>query len=92
MESVGKRAWKKLEEDLATSKRMNKGVKTLPSGIRVASTSTSKKKRKSQAQVVAAIHLTLQNISFEGLNVIECKKWWQDTPETHTVKNSIRKA
>lgn len=49
MESTGKRAWKKLEEDSESSERMNKGMRTLPSDIKVAGTS-NKKKGKSQVQ------------------------------------------
>lgn len=72
---------------------MNKNVKTLPSGVRFArGTNSSKKKGKQQAQIVATIHLTPQNIPFRGLNGLECRKWWQDTPNDHAVKNNIRKA
>ena len=73
--------------------RMNKNVQTLPSGVHVAEgMSLGKKKVKSQAQTTAIVHLTPQNIPFEGLNGLECRKLWQDAPDDHLVKASIRKA
>ena len=93
MESAGKRAWKKkLDEE------MNKNAKTLPSGIRVVggmyvgtSSAGASKKKKKQTKQPAELP-TVQSITFEGLNGAECRKWWQETPDNHLVKASIRKA
>ena len=78
MEFVGKRAWKKkVEEEPATS-ATNKGMRMLPTDIRGAGTSNSSSKKKGKAQThthAAALMITLQNISFERLNGINCRKW-----------------
>jgi hypothetical protein len=93
MDSAGKRTWKKkLEEDSESNDKMTKGMRTLPSGIKVAGMS-SKKKGKAQVQAQApAAPVTPQNISFEGLNGAECRKWWQENPDTHQAKASMRRA
>lgn len=49
-------------------------------------------KGKQIAQSAATDNLTAQNVSFEGLNGAECRKWSQETPDNHLVKTSIRKA
>ena len=38
------------------------------------------------------VHLTPQNIAFEGLNGMECRKWWNESLDDHLVKASIRRA
>ena len=85
----------KLEEDTTTIAAMNRNVKTLPSRVRVVggtSMGPSKKKGNKPAQSAAMDNPTVQNVSFEGLNGAECNKWWQETPDNHLVKASIRKA
>ena len=72
---------------------MNKNTKTLSSGVRVAggtNAGSSKKKMKQAKQLTD--FPTMQTITFEGLNGAECRKWWQETPDNHHVKASIRKA
>ena len=88
MEFVGKRAWmKKLEED-SSSNTISKNVQVVPSGMWVAGDIGKKKAR---AQLVATTHLTPQNVTFEGLNGLECRKWWQETSNDHFVKESIQR-
>ena len=93
MQSAGKRAWKKRLDAWEKKLAMNKNTKTLPSGVRVAgetSASSSKKKVKQAKQLTDLP--TLQTITFKGLNGAKCRKWWQETPDKHHVKASIRKA
>ena len=41
---------------------------------------------------LATTEITPQTIQFEGLSGMDCRKWWQETPDTHPVKASIRRA
>ena len=57
---------------------MNKNGKALPSGVRVAggtNTGASKKKGKQTTQLATTDNLTAQNVLFDGLNGVECRKW-----------------
>ena len=93
MQLARKRAWKKRLDAWEKKLVMNKNMKTLPFGIHVAggtSTGSSKKKVKQTEQLTDLP--MVQTITFEGLNGAECRKWWQETPDNHQVKASIRKA
>ena len=93
MQSAGKRAWGKRLDAWERKLAMNKNTKTLSSGVRVAggtNAGSSKKKMKQAKQLTD--FPTMQTITFEGLNGAECRKWWQETPDNHHVKASIRKA
>lgn len=46
-----------------------------------------KRKTKGAAQKE---EVTLQNITFKGLNCMECRTWWQETSENHTIKENLR--
>ena len=80
---------KNIEEESTTSK----GMKMLSAGNRSGGTSSSnKKKGKAQAHAPTTTEITPQNIAFEELSEMECKKWWQENPNSHAVKASIRRA
>ena len=34
-------------------------------------------------------HVTYQTVTFEGLNGLECWKWWQETPEKELGENIL---
>ena len=78
MASTGKRTWRKrIEEESATS-ATSKGMKMLPASNQVGGTSSNSGKRKGKAQTHAlanAATITTQNIAFEGLIGMECRKW-----------------
>ena len=69
MESIGKRKWKReLEESIA-----RKSMKMSTAGNQSeGTTSSSKPKRKAQAPATAEI--TPQNIAFNGLSGMDCRK------------------
>ena len=74
MESAGKRKWKKEIEESSTGK----GMKMAPAANRSGGTSSSNKqkgKAQVQAHAPATTKITLQNIAFEGLSSMECRKW-----------------
>ena len=79
MEAAGKRTWKKRVEEESTASVMSKGMRMLPTSNRGVGTSNSSSKNKGKAQAHApatAPMITQQNISFEGLNGMDCRKWW----------------
>jgi hypothetical protein len=94
MDSAGKRTWKrKLEEDKESTEQIMKGTRTLQSGVKVAGMGSKKQKGKSQVQGSApTVPVTAQNVAFEGLNGTECRKWWQENPDNHPAKASMRRA
>ena len=73
MQSAGKRAWEKRLDAWEKKLAMNKNMKTLPSGIRVAggTSAGSSKKKVKQTKQPANIP-TVQTITFEGLNGAKC--------------------
>ena len=87
MESTGKRKWKRaLEESTA-----GKGMKMSTTRNQSEGTNRSNK-QKHKAQAPATAEITPQNIAFEGLSGMDYRKWWQETPNDHVVKASIRRA
>ena len=86
MESAGKRKWKKQLEEFEAQKGMNMSSV----GNQNEGTSSSKQKHKTTAP--AAIEIMPQTLQFEGLSGIDCRKWWQETPNDHAVKASIKRA
>ena len=86
MESAGKRKWKKQLEESEAQKSMNMSC----AGNQNEGTSSSKQKRKPTTPTAAKI--TPQTIQFEELSGMDCKKWWQETPDDHPIKASIRRA
>ncbi len=86
MESAGKWQWQKqLAQAKLEEARSMASIGNLNEG-----SSSSKEKRKAVAP--AAAEVTPQTIQFEGLNGTDCQKWWQETPDDHPVKASIRRA
>lgn len=93
MHAVGKRKWKvQLEENLNKEKK----VKVLPSGVQVTGkmevTSKGKNKTMGRGKAVQKEQVMHGIVAFEGLNGLECRKWWQETPVTDEVKKLLRNA
>ena len=71
MESASKRKWKKDIEESTPGK----GRKISPTGNRSGGTSSSsKQKGKSQGHALVTTEITPQNIAFEGLSSMKCRK------------------
>ena len=86
MQSAGKRAWRKQLEPDST---MNQDVQAGPSQARP----RGKDKGKHRARVQNPdVQTTPRTVVFEGLNGWDYRKWWDEHPDTHLVKASIRKA
>ena len=83
MESAGKRRqWRN-----QLQANMKKNSRVLASRICVAGPSgPSTRKQKMREELT---HLTIQ---FEGLNGIECRRWWQETLEADPIKQTLIRA
>ena len=87
MQSAKKRAWRKqLDQDSA----MSQDVQVGPSEARPHEKDNGKQRAKVQNQ--PNVQTTPQNVAFEGLNGLDCRKWWNENPDTHLVEASIQKA
>lgn len=85
MQSTEKHSWRaKLQVDDSSSNNMNMNhnAHVLPSGVKIVGNMDigwSKKKVKTQPKVQAQATkeiIIVETITFEGLNGVECKKWW----------------
>ena len=52
----------------------------------------SSSKEKCMATTPKKAEATPQTIQFEGLSGMDCQKWWQETPDDHPIKASIKRA
>ena len=85
MESVDKRQWKKqLEQSKVMEGRNMAGASNRNEGSR-----TNKEKRTATAP---AAEVTPQTIQSERLSGMDCRKWWQEIPDDHPIKASIKRA
>ena len=87
MQSASKRAWRKQLEQKST---MNQNVQAGPSQAQPRGKDKGKHREKLQNQ--QDVQITPQTVVFEGPNGGDCRKWWEEHPDTHLVKASIRKA
>lgn len=71
----------------------SKGTRILQSGVRIAGSMDSTKKIRSRLQPqTQKDEITWKNITFEGLSGLECRTWWEETPDTHFLKGQLHRA
>ena len=81
------RAWRKqLDHDSAMSQDVQAGP------FEAWPPRKDKGKQRAKVQNQTEVQTTSQNVAFEGLNGLDCRKWWNENPDTHLVKASIQKA
>lgn len=85
-----------MEAQLEKNSNKEKKVKILSSGVQVVgkmdTISKGRKRITHKGKALQNQQVMHKNVAFEALNGLECKKRWQETLDTHEVRNFLRSA